>query len=248
MSSLKIGEGSIFHSRMTDRENKFTYKTFFLHFNVDDEHALQLLLRGKFKSLFSIRGEDYLDGKTYSLAQGIREFLRNRLGYEAEEIWLQTMPRMLGYGFNPINFWILKRGGKPDAMLCEVNNTFGERHFYWIHPSGELEKQWHRAEKVFHVSPFQPTTGFYEFRFQFSEGKSSIDIVYRGVDNQIRLVTWVKGDLAAADSASPWGLVLRYGWMTPLVIFRIHYQALKLFFKKVPFVSKPKPPPEEITQ
>lgn len=249
MSELKIGEGQIFHSRRTETETKFTYGIFFLHFNVDDEPALHNLLRTKFHNVLSFRAGDYLAGEQRPLGDSARAFLRSRLGFEAEEIWLQTMPRIFGYAFNPVSFWILKRGGKPEAMLCEVNNTFGERHFYWIHPQGTpLEGVWHKAKKVFHVSPFQPITGSYELRFQFSENASAVDINYRGAHNEMRLITWLKGDLRPAAEKSLGSLLLRYGWMTPLVVFRIHYQALTLWSRKVPYVPKPAPPREELTR
>lgn len=248
MSALKIGEGKIFHSRRTETETKFAYGTFFLHFNVDEEASLHKLLRRKFLNALTFRAGDYLAGEKGPAAQSIRGFLKTRLSYEAEEIWLQTMPRMFGYAFNPVSFWILKRAGKPEAVLCEVNNTFGERHFYWVHPEGALEGVWHKAEKVFHVSPFQPTVGSYEFRFQFSEGASAVDINYRGSQNEMRLITWVKGELKPAAEKALGSLLMRYGWMTPLVVLRIHLQAWILWSRKVPYVPKPAPPREELTR
>lgn len=248
MSAVKLGEGHVFHSRRTDVETRFTYGTFFLHFNVDEEPALHKILHSKFKNVFSLRASDYLEGHARPLAESIRLFLKERAAYQAEEVWLQTMPRMLGYGFNPVSFWILKRQGKTEAVLVEVNNTFGQRHFYWIHPEGTLEGVWHKAQKVFHVSPFQPTEGSYEFRFQFSERSSAVDINYRGQNGEMRLITWIKGELTDLPAKSLRSLIWRYGWMTPLVVLRIHYQALVLWFKKVPYVPKPPLPREELTR
>ena len=43
------------------------------------------------------------------------------------EVVLMTLPRMLGYVFNPVSFWFCRdRAGALRAVLCEVNNTFGE--------------------------------------------------------------------------------------------------------------------------
>jgi uncharacterized protein len=248
VTNLQIGEGQIFHSRQVDTVTSFTYNSFFLYFNVDDQRALSLLLASKFKNLIGLQSKDYLEGSDLPLAQGVRDFLFRKLGYPAEEVWLQTMPQMLGFVFNPINFWIVKKQGRSEAVLCEVNNTFGERHFYWIHQPQNLEGVWHRAEKVFHVSPFQPTTGFYEFRFQFLAEQNSVDIKYFGEAGELRLITWVRGRLAELESKSALQIFLRYGWMTPLVVFRIHFQALKLWLKKVPFVPKPNLPSEKITK
>jgi uncharacterized protein len=248
MSSLKIGKGQIFHSRQIDVVTQFTYDSFFLFFNVDEQEKLSRFLKNRFRSSISLRSKDYLDGSDNPLATGIRAFLRRELNYEAEEIWLQTMPRMLGYVFNPINFWLMKKQGRLEAVLCEVNNTFGERHFYWIQPKEKIEGVWHKAKKVFHVSPFQPTSGHYEFRFQFFSDRNSIDVKYFGEDGELRLITWVKGQLADLQNVSPLKIFLKYGWMTPLVVFRIHFQALKLWLKKVPFVPQPKLPSQRVTR
>ena len=192
---------------------------------------------------------DYLQGDAVSFDSAIKTFLRENCGYEAQEVWLQTLPRIFGYAFNPISFWLCRRDGRLEAVLCEVNNTFGEKHCYWIRPEGGIDPQsWQRAEKVFHVSPFFPVEGHYLFRFSFTESSYRVDINYHGPDGTLRLETWVNGRLALLKDANSWSLILRYGWMTPLVMVRIHLQALKLFFKRARFYRKPSPPQEEISR
>jgi len=66
-------------------------------------------------------------------------------------------------------------------------------------------------------------------------------------DQAKRLITWIKGDLTGLNDVSPVKLVLRYGWMTPLVVIRIHMQAVKLYFKKVNFFTKPELPENVVT-
>jgi DUF1365 family protein len=242
---LKIGEGFVFHSRHTDASTKFKYPTFFLHFDVDQEPELHRRFRSQFFGCLSLSARDYLNGETRPLGQAIREFVQTRMGYEAEEIWLQTMPRILGYVFNPVNFWIFKKSGQVDAVLCEVNNTFGERHFYWIKSATPMS--WHTSLKEFHVSPFQPTSGYYNYRFQFSDQNSSVDINYFGSNHELRLTTWIKGDLAPLEQKSLFKLLMRYGWMTAFVVFRIHLQAVILWLKKVRYVPKPALPEKEVT-
>ena len=96
--------------------------------------------------------------------------LLRRHGIEAEgEIVLQTMPRIMGYVFNPVSFMFCHDAQSHlVAVLCEVNNTFGERHNYIVahadgRPIGPRDSLW--ARKVFHVSPFFPVRGEYRFRF-----------------------------------------------------------------------------------
>lgn len=249
MNQAFFSHGYVGHSRMGIKENGFKYPIFNYIFRCQSEESAFLDLRQRFRRVLGLRARDYLDGQLDSFEEGIHRFLKTHCHYEAEEVWLQTCPRMFGYVFNPVSFWLCKRDGELEAVLAEVNNTFGERHFYWLHSPGQIihPYKWLRVEKVFHVSPFYPVDGYYEFRFQFLEKTSRVDIVYFSQDGKIRLTTWIKGHLKPQAEQTLSSLLWRYGWMTPLVIFRIHWQALHLWRKRVPFFSKPEPPIKEIT-
>ncbi|MBS1972461.1 MAG: DUF1365 domain-containing protein [Bdellovibrionales bacterium] len=249
MSQAFFLHGHVGHSRLGIKENGFRYPIFNYLFCCRDEESISSELRQRFHRVLGLRARDYLDGQAESFDRGIREFLKIHCKYEVEEVWLQTCPRMFGYVFNPVSFWFCKRNGELEAVLVEVNNTFGERHFYWLYKPGEMIHpfQWLRAEKVFHVSPFYPVDGYYEFRFQFTGEKSRVDIVYFSEAGKIRLITWIKGNLKPQAKQTLFSLLWRYGWMTPLVVLRIHWQALKLWCKRVSFFSKPEPPTKEIT-
>lgn len=244
-----LSHGSVMHSRQGAVKNAFRYPVFYLFFSVQEEALIQKTLRSRFKSLLSLKSKDYLHGKAESLNEGIRDFLVQNCNYQAEEIWLQTFPRMLGYAFNPISFWFCKRAGVLEAVLCEVNNTFGERHFYWIKAAGKeiTSDEWLRAEKVFHVSPFFPVEGYYEFRFKLSDLASRVDISYFAPQGDLRLATSVSGTFRPLQQSQLFPLFLRYGWMTVLVVLRIHWQALRLWLKKASFYSKPDLPDREIS-
>src|SRR3982074_1008899 len=85
------------------------------------------------------------------------------------EIVLYAFPRMLGYVFNPVSFWVCHdTSGNVRAVLAEVHNTFGETHHYLLADengralvSGETLS----ARKALHVSPFCAVQGHYAFRF-----------------------------------------------------------------------------------
>lgn len=249
MNSIQIGEGHVYHSRKLGVENSFRYPTFFFLIPCHQEEKLQKNLKIKFLNLISFQSQDYLEGDREDLQVKIKKFLSRQCGYEAEEVWLQTMPRMLGYVFNPVSFWLCRRNSHLEAVLIEVNNTFGERHFYWVHPSeGQIKsKNWYKAEKVFHVSPFFPVEGYYQFRFRLEDQTSRIDINYYGPDQNLRLATWVTGNLKDLNSKNFLQLFMRYGWITLLVVVRIHYQAVKLWFKKNRFYKKPERPKDKVS-
>ena len=93
------------------------------------------------------------------------------------EVVLHAFPRMLGYVFNPVSFWVCHdREGRVRAVLCEVCNTFGEQHNYLLaHPDGRplVSGETLRARKVLHVSPFCEVKGGYRFRFHFAPSAGS---------------------------------------------------------------------------
>lgn len=252
-SFIRLAQGTVYHSREDGIENQFRYPIFYIQFRTDQETELHELLKTRFRGLLSLNSFDYLLGNSVQLDLGVRDLLRERCHYEADEIWLQTIPRMFGFAFNPISFWICKKGGQLDAVLCEVRNTFGEKHFYFIRVAAEVtgqgqnEMTWVKAEKVFHVSPFFPVSGHYLFRFRFENDRFQVQIKYQDQKSNLLLVATTDGIFSPLLQTSRFKLLFKYGWMTPLVVFRIHYQAVKLYFKKAKFYKKPDPPKTEIS-
>jgi DUF1365 family protein len=140
--------------------------------------------------------------------------------------------------------------------VCEVNNTFGERHCYLLDTGGPMQwGQSHTASKVFHVSPFCAVDGSYRFRFMRTlhnqEGANTERIVARIEYHDAQgplLLTSVSGKLLALNDVRAAQAFLRYPLMSFGVIARIHWQALRLFIKRVPFFSKPHPPQKALSR
>lgn len=167
------------------------------------------------------------------------------------DIVLVTMPRHFGYGFNPVSFWFcLDIPGHIRAVLAEVNNTFGEHHNYLVaHEDGRIieESEWLAVRKVFHVSPFLRIEGEYRFRFSYSSDRIAVwinNILPEGVV----LSTYIKGVRRALTSYSLLSSALRYPLISLKVIFLIHYQAVKLFMKKLRFKADLPMPEKELTR
>ncbi len=247
---IALFDAQVFHVRLRPAKNSFRYGATYLVFPLSEFITRRRgLLSINGRNLFSVRTSDYGDGKCP------RAWIENVLGAwgitEADgEISLVTMPRIFGYAFNPVNFWLCRdRSGALRAVLAEVNNTFGERHYYLcfhkdktaIAPQDTLT-----ARKVFHVSPFMETSGQYAFRFSLSEDRAAILIDLSDAQGPL-LRTSLTGSLAPATS---WRL-LRALLANPLLPFKaitlIHYQAVKLFLKRVRHVRKPAPPANAIS-
>jgi DUF1365 family protein len=249
----KLYFGNVMHHRLRPAEHRFVYPVFFMRVPLSDPQSLAGPLFGVNRlRLFSFMFRDHGARDGSAPLDWIRALLR-REGLEAAdgEVWLQAFPRVLGYAFNPVSFWFCHdRAGALRAILCEVNNTFGETHHYLLaQPGGgpipanaELA-----ARKVFHVSPFFAVEGAYRFRFDDSDGRVLARIDYRDAEGDL-LRTSVSGRGVPFGTAALVRAFFTYPWMTLGVMLRIHWQAARLWAKRVPFFSKPLPPAEEISR
>ena len=142
------------------------------------------------------------------------------------------------------------RAGALRAVLCEVNNTFGESHCYLVHHTDQRPlraDEWLDGRKVFHVSPFLPVEGGYRFRFRFDEKLVHVDVNYHDAQG-LMLATSVGGRRGNLDDLSVVRRFLLNPMMTLGVVARIHWQALHLWRKRAKFYRKPEPPTEFVTR
>jgi uncharacterized protein len=244
-----LGCGHVHHLRLAPTRHQFTYANYFLMLPMRALRRAQQpspLARNRLAAI-SFFDSDHGDGRGDSLSW-LEEQLHAHGVHDADgEVWLQTYPRVLGYVFKPVSFWYcLRQTGSLAAVVAEVNNTFGERHCYLL---AGAEVAWGRtlsASKVFHVSPFCRIEGGYRFRF-VQDGQRIVARVEHHTAQGPVLLTNLSGELALATPALQRRVFWSYPLMTFGVIARIHWQALQLWLKRVPFVSKPAKPEMSIT-
>ncbi len=237
-----LGRGVVRHRRLRPHVNSFEYPTYFLMLPMRSlRQGAGALSRNRF-SWLSFYDTDHGDGRADALAW-LDELLGQQGVADADgEVWLHTYPRVAGYVFKPVSFWYChRRDGSLAAVLVEVNNTFGERHCYLLDGPNLQWGREQRASKVFHVSPFCQVEGQYRFRFMRTAQRTVARVDHDDNTGPL-LQTSVSGVLqpltAQAARAAFFGMPL----MTLGVVARIHWQALRLWLKHVPFVRKPVPP------
>lgn len=246
LNTLQLLRAKVMHKRLWPKVNRFTYGIYYLALPLHQLDQLQDGWRRGYNrpALVSFHDRDHGPRDGSPLLPWIRTILQNHNLNEVDgPVVLMCMPRVLGYVFNPVSFWLCHdRAGQLRAVLCEVNNTFGETHSYLCRhgdgrPLGEADDL--RAEKVFHVSPFLPREGDYQFRFSCARQSFGVWIDYFAKNGQLQLATSVLGQLVPLDRRS----LRRAFWGTPLLtlraIFLIHWQALKLLAKGIRYVPKP---------
>lgn len=246
-------KAKVMHRRLRPKENKFTYSVAYLAFTLGEEPSLasKLLKYNRF-GLYGFYDKDHGARDGSPLLPWIREVLaRQSIAAADGEVILVAHPRLLGYVFNPVSFWLcLDKKSALRAVLCEVNNTFGEHHSYLIAPPEDRAIQpdeWIEAQKMFHVSPFLAVEGNYSFRFNYTGGKLGVWIDYHDQDGRMLLTSLTGNLLPLTDRA----LLTQFATsplMTFGVILRIHWQAVKLFLKRARYHPKPPPPDQEFSR
>ena len=248
-----LGKGVVRHHRLRPTVHAFEYPTYFLMLPLRSlaqaqAPGAQHLVRNRF-GLLSFYDADHGDGRSDALAWLDELLLREGVHDAQGEAWLHTYPRVAGYAFKPVSFWYCHRvDGKLAAVVVEVNNTFGERHCYLLHGEGLAFGREQVASKVFHVSPFCSVQGRYRFRFMRTAQRTVARVEHDDDAGAPLLQTSVSGHLLPLNARSARQAFFGTPLMTLAVVARIHWQALQLWAKQVPFFSKPKPPEAFITR
>lgn len=249
----RIVFGRVVHQRLRPVRHGFSYPVFFLRVPLSRIDALsRRWLSVDRWNLLSFMRRDFgpRDGGD------LEAWMRGRLAEQGitsadGEIVLQAFPRVLGYVFNPIAIWECHdKSGQLRAVLCEVSNTFGERHNYLLaHPDERpiAHGEWLRAAKVFHVSPFCEVQGHYRFRFPGDADLPTARIDYHDAQGLL-LATALHGRARPLTDALLLRAFFGYPGMTLGVVARIHWHALRLWMRNVPWFAKPEPPLKETSR
>lgn len=244
-------EGVTYHGRKGDITNAFRYTVDYVLLDAEATPEVPTLFARNGRGVTALNDIDH--GGAPKAGRGplwVREVLQSHQVVGVSKIELLAQPKVLGHVFNPVSFWLCRRAdGALISVISEVSNTFGDRHSYLcthadLRPI--LAQDRLHAQKILHVSPFQPVAGGYEFRFDISDTRIGIWINYSHSEGG--LVATLTGTRQPLSNAS----ILRMMWRRPFgarrVLALIHWQALKLWAKKALFRSQPAPPEQKLSR
>ena len=243
-------DGVTFHGRRGAVENAFRYSIDYVLLEPEVDCAAPTLFARNRAGLTSLHDADH--GGAPGQGQGapwVRDVLAQHGLDVTGRVELLAQPRVLGHVFNPVSFWLV-HGAEGDlrVVIAEVSNTFGDRHSYLCHHpdlAPITREDTLEAVKIFHVSPFQPVTGGYTFRFDIGAEKIGIWIDYRtGNDSLLATLTGTRRPLS---NRAILRACLRRPFGSRRVLGLIHWQALKLWWKGARYRPRPEPPSDEIS-
>jgi uncharacterized protein len=250
-AAASLYDGQVMHARMKPKAHRFTYSVYSLVIDVDalDQagKASRFFSVGGY-NLLSFRQKDHGPGDGSALAPYARSLLREAgLASDPARVLLLCYPRVLGFTFNPIAvYFAYDHANQLTGMIYEVRNTFGEMHTY-VAPvvAGELTEAGLRQErqKLFYVSPFMDMAMNYRFRIR----PPSKDIAFRILETDAAgpiLAASFIGNHTDLTNRSVLAAFFRIPLMTLKVVGGIHWEAMKLWFKGVRFVTRPTAPPK----
>ncbi len=259
-------ECQVMHARFSPRAHRFNYRLFLFALDLDELETLASRLR-----LFSLNRRtpyrfneaDYLPtqepahnttaGNPHSAlgtspsslkARVVAHLASHGIDLTGGRVLLVTLPRVLGYHFNPVSFYFCHdRNGVPVAALAEVTNTFREVKPYLLGPdtfaaSTNGRASFHlRTPKHFYVSPFSDVDVAFDFRLQIPGDRLNVQIDDYAGGERTLTSTLVGPSRPLTDRALA-GFFFKYPLVTLRVITLIHWHALRLYLKKVPWFRK----------
>ncbi len=256
----RLYECGVMHHRFSPQEHQFSYRIFMLALDLDELADVQRRFRlfsVNRGNLFSFREADFMRvdepvhnptadalaprvSAVSSLKARVLAALEAQgLDLAVARVELVTMPRILGYQFNPVSFYFCyDAAGRPRAALAEVTNTFREMKVYLLG-----EKTWAdgafrlRVPKEFYVSPFSDVDVAFDFTLKPAGDRLAVQIDdYTGGERTLTSALHGSAE-PLRDRRLAWFL-LKYPLLTLLVVARIHWHAFRLYLKGVPSYGK----------
>jgi DUF1365 family protein len=232
------------HHRFAPKRHGFSYRIFLLALDLDELPVLQKTLRLlaiNRSGLFSVRETDYLpSGETGSLRQRVAAFAAvHGVDLAGGRVELVTLPRTLGYQFNPVSFYFCYDAhGAPVAAIAEVTNTFREVKPYFLgHPAWRDSAFRLRVPKHFYVSPFSDVDVAFDFVLRPAGERLAIQIDDYTANERTLTSTLTGHSRPLRDRTLAW-FAAKYPLITLQVIGLIHWHALRLYLKRVPWFRK----------
>ncbi len=238
--------GRVRHRRFGAPGHEFSYPVWHALVDLDElprlDRRVRFLSHNRF-NLTSFDDRDHMGPTSEPVKVKLERWLAGRgVDTPLGGVAVLSHLRVVGSVFNPLSFLFCRGAdGHLQHVVAEVNNTFGETYCYLLDGGGGRVRD--EADKVFHVSPFQPVAGRYRFRITEPGDRFSahIELLRDGDRVFDSTLTSERRDLATRQLLVT---LFRHPHLGLRTLTAIHWQALRLWLKRAPFFAKPEPPSE----
>lgn len=236
---------NVFHRRTSPRKYGFTTRVFMWHLDLDEIDTvcsgISILSHNR-RNLYSFRDDDHLYLGHPTLRENVEAYLKSE-GVEQHpaRITLLTNLRTFGHVFNPVSFFFCyDASGEPLAVVVEVHNTFGELKPFLLRREDLSRTMFQRRyPKLFYISPFSDLDQMLEIKAEMPGDRIALYVNnYEHGDDSPFFRSSLTGDKVALSTRSLISYSFRFPFVTLKVLFLIHWHALRLYLKKVPFHPK----------
>ncbi len=241
IKNSKIYTGKVIHKRFKPKEHYFKYNVFSLLIDLNELEEINKYIKffsyNKF-NIISFYDKDHGDRDGSSIKLWVKKNLRN-IGIMTEDISIKLLcyPRIFGYVFNPLStYFIYNKHSELISIFYEVKNTFGEQHTYIFKAQDEKTVQ-NKCKKKFYVSPFIEMDC--EYHFKTLNPREQLSVVINQNDKDGKLL-FASQDGISKDFNNKNLIVsyLSHPLMTFKIIGAIHYEAFKLWVKRIKLIAK----------
>lgn len=238
-------QATVMHHRFSPKRHRFDYSVFMFYVNIDELPMLAKKLRlfsiDRF-NFFSFRKKEHLQVSAEAQstrAQLTAYLLQNEIKLTDEKVMLLTNMNVLGYNFNPVSFYfIFDKSDEPLYCISEVSNTYREmKPFLLTRKNFENNIFSLDTEKYFYVSPFFEHDSHFTFRLAVPGEKLNIKINTVKAGTKVFISTLTGRRKALTNAALLW-YSIRFPLIPVRIMFLIYWNALLLWWKKVPYRAK----------
>lgn len=249
-----IYTAKVMHHRLAPKKHSFWYSVYMFYIDLDELEMLAQKLRwfslNKF-NLFSFRDAEHLQlpkenpDQTKNTRQHLEDYLKEQ-GIDGSrlKIKLLTNLNVLGYNFNPVSFYYcFDEEENPVCCVAEISNTYREMKLFFF-GKDELHGDTFKkiTTKYFYVSPFIDHDDSFDFSLKVPADALDIKINDLDKNGKLFFISTLMGKKKPLTNAA----LLRYFFSMPLIPLQvmgmIHWQAFKLWIKKIPFHPKAENP------
>ena len=237
-----IYEGNIRHQRLAPKSHQFNYRVFMMYLDLDEIDEVLSMSRWWSKNRLAaaqFRRSDFIGPESQTIKMAVQQCIFDASGETIDgPVRLLCNLRYFGFIINPIScYYCFDQHEKLRYIVAEVTNTpWQERVQYVIPCASTSQFQKHQFSKKMHVSPFMPMQMSYHWKSKTPGPTLRIHLENWDANSQVFNAT-LSLDRKALSSNALNSILLRFPLMTMKIMLAIHWQALRLFLKRLPIIK-----------